>query len=859
MSIPVPLLDDRTFADLVAAALERIRQSDPEWTDLTVHDPGVVLVEAFAHLTDMLMYRLNRLPERLYAVYLNLLGTGLRPPSAATTTVRFTRTTPDGPAVRIPRGTRVAAPPGVPGIPQPVFSTLSDAVLAPGQREIEVSAADLTMHDGVVVGIGSGQPGQVFTIAGAPLVDGPGLSIGIQVAAGSEIASGEAILLGDRTFRLCREVEVFADAHPGEPVVRVDRTSGLVVFPWWSPDAATGFVVPAAGAEVRGWYRRGGGDRGNVAAGTLTVLRDPLETPLQVTNPEPATGGRDVEALATALRRAPQDFQARDRAVTARDYETLAIRHAAVARAKALTRRDVWAFAEPGEIEVVLIPHLSAPDPIDHRIRLDQLEAAARAEVLAEVDGFLRDRATIGATPVVHWGRYKQVQVNAAVVVRQDEDPDGVRARIVRRLCEAISPLPDSNAVSGAGFGRSLRVSNLYRALEQAEPGVLYVDRVELELDQVPDTDAVALTRADGQPGSWFVGQRDTVFRTINGGDGWETCGIFPGETVRAFAPFQKPAPGRSSGAPRPGLVALTTTVGDASRVYVSQNLGENWQKIAELGFTLADLTWIDRSGDPILLVAGEKGLYELSPTEGAVPVQNLVDAAQPDRGFYAVDSFVDVRGRTGVLVAAEAAAGVYLSADGGAPESFQLIRTPGEDVRCISVQYDGPATYIWLGRAVPEGLGTGCLRLRVDDLARSSPADFGDQWVDLSQGWTGGSCWGVAVIGDAAYAASQSGGVLRLPLAGSAPTWDQRDVNSGLPLRDRSRFVPVRSVSGAVADDGAPMVLAAGPRGVVRSVDAAQTWRSCSERRVSEVVTVPPTWLFCSGEHRIEVRRASV
>src|SRR6478752_2371588 len=99
VSIPVPLLDDRTFADLVAAALERIRQSDPEWTDLTVHDPGVVLVEAFAHLTDMLMYRLNRLPERLYAVYLNLLGTGLRPPSAATTTVRFTRTTPDGPAV----------------------------------------------------------------------------------------------------------------------------------------------------------------------------------------------------------------------------------------------------------------------------------------------------------------------------------------------------------------------------------------------------------------------------------------------------------------------------------------------------------------------------------------------------------------------------------------------------------------------------------------------------------------------------------------------------------------------------------------------------------------------------------------
>ena len=70
MSIPVPNLDDRSFADLVAGARERIQQIAPEWTDLSVHDPGITIVEAFAYLTDTLMYRLNRVPDKLYACLL---------------------------------------------------------------------------------------------------------------------------------------------------------------------------------------------------------------------------------------------------------------------------------------------------------------------------------------------------------------------------------------------------------------------------------------------------------------------------------------------------------------------------------------------------------------------------------------------------------------------------------------------------------------------------------------------------------------------------------------------------------------------------------------------------------------------
>ncbi|MDQ6740961.1 MAG: baseplate J/gp47 family protein, partial [Actinomycetota bacterium] len=458
MSIPVPNLDDRSFAELVESARERIRQIDPEWTDLSVHDPGIVLVEAFAHLTDMLMYRLNRVPDKLYAVYLNLLGTALRPPSAAGSGLVFTRSSAGGPEIRIPRGTEVSAVPGLPGTPQPVFTTTTDGVLAADAQSVEIPAADVTLYDAVLLGVGTGRPGQTFTLPAVPAVSGPGLAIAVEVPSGARLASGEAVLVDGVAFRYCREVEAFADAQPGETAVRVDRTSGTVTFAWWNDLDPDPPGAPAPGAAVRAWYLGGGGERGNVAAGQLTVLRTQVSG-LRVNNPQPASGGRDAEVLQDALRRAPQDFQSRDRAVTARDYEVLASRNGAVARTRAFTRREVWAFASPGEVEVVLVPQVPLNDRQEGRVDVEQLAAQQREDVRLEVERYLRERATIGARPIVRWGLYKEVLVEAIVVIRQDEDADAVQSRIVRRLSETINPLPVGTGGYGSGFGTALRVS----------------------------------------------------------------------------------------------------------------------------------------------------------------------------------------------------------------------------------------------------------------------------------------------------------------------------------------------------------------------------------------------------------------
>ena len=59
-------LDDLRFQELVSEARTRIVRHSPEWTEHNVSDPGITLIELFAWFTDILLYRINRIPERLH-------------------------------------------------------------------------------------------------------------------------------------------------------------------------------------------------------------------------------------------------------------------------------------------------------------------------------------------------------------------------------------------------------------------------------------------------------------------------------------------------------------------------------------------------------------------------------------------------------------------------------------------------------------------------------------------------------------------------------------------------------------------------------------------------------------------------
>src|SRR5262249_26038964 len=121
MALPSPNLDDRTFAQLVEEARQRIRVSCPQWTDLSVSDPGMALLEVFAYLTDTMIYRLNRLPEKAYIAFLRLLGVSLLPPESASVKLLFKLSHSAEKPVEIPRGTRVSVARAESGSEPPIF------------------------------------------------------------------------------------------------------------------------------------------------------------------------------------------------------------------------------------------------------------------------------------------------------------------------------------------------------------------------------------------------------------------------------------------------------------------------------------------------------------------------------------------------------------------------------------------------------------------------------------------------------------------------------------------------------------------------------------------------------------------
>lgn len=74
MPLTLPNLDDRTYDDLVAEALRLIPVYAPEWTNHNPSDPGITLIELLAYLSEMLLYRQNRITDDNVRMFLKLLN-----------------------------------------------------------------------------------------------------------------------------------------------------------------------------------------------------------------------------------------------------------------------------------------------------------------------------------------------------------------------------------------------------------------------------------------------------------------------------------------------------------------------------------------------------------------------------------------------------------------------------------------------------------------------------------------------------------------------------------------------------------------------------------------------------------------
>lgn len=850
MALPVPNLDDRDFARLLADAKALVRARCPEWTDLSAGDPGTTLLEAFAYLTDTLLYRVNRAPEKAYVQFLDLIGVRLAPPASASVTLTFTLRGDATADVVVPRGTRVSAGRG--GGDGPTFVTARDATIRAGEREVDVLAHHGETVDGELVGVGTGGPGQSFVVSRPPItlptLDEVELVVAVEASAEELAGRAPARQVDGRPFRVWSEVTHFGTvaALEDDHVYVVDRSAGRITFApavrvpaddgaGLAPAPVLLAAVPPAGREVRVWYRVGGGSAGNVAAGTLTTLKDPLPG-VQVTNRAPATGGRDGETLAEALVRGPQAMHTLDRLVTARDYEFAAVASSGgVSRARAVTRAELWRGATPGEVEVLLVPSADAATAL--RAGPADVAALRTRETLDQVRAALAERSPMGTRVRVGWAGMKTVRVTARVVVHRSEDRRALRDRLDERLRRTLSPIRTPDAV-GWPFGADLRVATVYDVL-QSERGVRYVSDVRLVVDDVP-ADVSAVVRDAHQPATWYCGGGGRVLRSVNDAEGWEVVADLAGERVERLAVH----PGR------PGLVVATTLVGQGpgSAVHVSRDNGDTWVREAAFDFHVEDVALGSADGGAYAFLATDQGLFRraLDADPAAATERILVVAEQPALPCYAVACVVDTGGELRVAVAAQEFGGVYVSVQAGRAGTYLPTGMVGVDVRVLEPLALAGRRFLYAGAyATGDQEGDGVHRLEL----RGTEVDP-QGWTVVGSGWTGGSCLGLALLDETVLAATARRGVTVSAPQTDGGTWRAPAIDCGLPpLEQGGAFEPVQ----AVAVDPGPLALAGGAQGLFRSADG-RAWAPASPSVFHEQVALPPTWLFVSGDHELDV-----
>jgi len=334
------------------------------------------------------------------------------------------------------------------------------------------------------LGAGDGQPDQQVFVNHAPVL-ADSLQVDVEEAGG---------------WRTWQQVDGFHTSRDDDRHYQLDAVTGAVRF---------GIKrVPQIGQRIRARrYRHGGGRAGNIFAGAIASVSgiDGVE----VTNPMPASGGADEEALDEALRRMPEELRRRDRAVTPGDFCELALATpgADIGRAETLElfRPSTRETNAAGVVSVMVWPAVDAGE---------QEPAPSRTQ-LRQVCNWLDQRRLLTTEVYVIPPVYRKIAVAVGLKIRTGYGADGVRTWVETVLRQYLSPLPPFGP-EGRGWplGRPVHAAELEAAVLQVE-GVEYLEglgvaqydaasaswiggRVELALDEVPQLAEV--TVVEGAP-----------------------------------------------------------------------------------------------------------------------------------------------------------------------------------------------------------------------------------------------------------------------------------------------------------------------------------------------------------------------
>jgi predicted phage baseplate assembly protein len=207
-------------------------------------------------------------------------------------------------------------------------------------------------------------------------------------------------------------------------------------------------------------YRSGGGEKGNVARGAISVMRGTIPFVSRVENRIPAAGGVDEESVEEAKVRGPIFLRTLGRAVTAEDYEVLA-REAVpdAARVRAVASE---APEDAGGVRILLVPPVNEDD----LGRLTFEDLIPPIDMLERAATYLDARRTLGARVMVQPPAFQGITVVASLRARPWADPAKLQMQGVEALYRHLHPIHGGPDGTGWPFGRPVQLGEIHSVLQ---------------------------------------------------------------------------------------------------------------------------------------------------------------------------------------------------------------------------------------------------------------------------------------------------------------------------------------------------------------------------------------------------------
>lgn len=328
----VPQVDytSRDFTSIRDDLLSLIPNFAPQWTSRDSSDFGVVLVELFAYMGDLLNYYVDRAANESFiststqrdtvvklAKLLNYTPNSL---TGATGTVTFSNTSSN--AQTIAAGAVLSSIPDAAGN-QIIFETAS-SVTVPAAVGSVYGTASVAIKQGQTttetVGVSTGTAYQTFKLSNNGVLTNDTITV----------------LVGATTYT---KVPYTIDYGPSDTVYSIytDGTGNTYIQ---FGDGISGKIPPASSAvNISYRYTTTAGSLGNVAANTITTISSDNAgasiSYISVNNAAACSGGQDAESTDSIRLNAPLALRSLNRAVSLRDYAQLAVQVPGVAKANA--------------------------------------------------------------------------------------------------------------------------------------------------------------------------------------------------------------------------------------------------------------------------------------------------------------------------------------------------------------------------------------------------------------------------------------------------------------------------------------------------------------------------------------------